>query len=93
MTTIKYINNNIVELFKDVNNIKLNKENDSIDTIIDSYEIDNECYNYIIKKSDIHFKIFKNMLETSLKNQNIILMMLLKNYLNMIKKIKNINLF
>ena len=68
MITFKQLSDKIKFITKEIKNIKHIKHNNyindkneidiDIDMILDSYEIDKSCYDYIINKDDNHFILF-----------------------------------
>lgn len=68
---VKIDKNKIDYLVKEINNIKANINNDSVETILDSYEISELCYNFIISKDNLWFKFFFKNIEMSLKESEL----------------------
>ena len=66
----KEFKDKLENLITDVLNIKENKNNETLDIILDSYEIIEKCYNFILTKDKLWFNMFIKNIEMTLKELN-----------------------
>jgi superfamily II DNA or RNA helicase len=59
-------------IISEINQIKktILNDNEDIETILDSYEIDKRCYDYIDSKDEMYFKLFADILKMYFKKFN-----------------------
>ena len=66
--TEKQYNDRIQYIFDEIKKIKNEIENDELEEIIlDSYEIDKDCYDYIHSKDEFYFKLFIELVKAYFK--------------------------
>ena len=66
----KEFTDKLENLITDILNIKENKNNETLDIILDSYEITEKCYNFILNKDKLWFNMFIKNIEMTLKELN-----------------------
>ena len=66
----KEFKDKLENLITDILNIKENKNNETLDIILDSYEIIEKCYNFILTKDKLWFNMIIKNIEMTLKELN-----------------------
>ena len=70
--TEKQYNDRITYIFDEIKKIKNEIENDELEEIIlDSYEIDKDCYDYIHSKDEFYFKLFIELVKAYFKEDKL----------------------
>ena len=70
--TEKQYNDRITYIFDEIKKIKNEIENDELEEIIlDSYEIDKDCYDYIDSKDEFYFKLFIELVKAYFKEDKL----------------------
>ncbi len=67
MLTHRQFKDRLNHINKEIKQIRDNDDNDTLETILDSYEFDKHCYDFITNKDDNYFKLFFSLVEMKLK--------------------------